>query len=276
MTLTVKDKTIDLSSPIAMGILNVTPNSFYSGNRNNTDKEILDCVEKILYNGGSIVDVGGYSTQPSAPVVSQEEELRRVSNAIEIIIKKFPKAILSIDTFRSEVAHHVVSNYGVAIVNDISGGTLDNQMFNIIAQLDVVYVLTHTRGTPQTMQTLTNYIDVFQEVYNSIESDIKKLKTLGVNNIVIDPGFGFAKTLEQNYTLLKKLNLFEELNVPILVGLSRKSMLYKKLGIEATESLNATTSANMLALVGGASILRVHDVKEAVEAIEIFKQYKLN
>lgn len=266
------NKLIDLSTPVIMGIVNATPDSFFKGNRFTSDKGILNCVEKILVDGGTIVDIGGYSTRPSAEVVTQDEEIERVSSALEIVLKKFPDAFISVDTFRSGVARHVVNNFGVAIINDIGGGTLDDLMFETIADLKTAYVLMHTRGTPQVMQSNTQYDDVVSEVMYFLEKRVARLHLLGVNDVVIDPGFGFAKTLDQNYELLNKLSYFQELNVPILAGLSRKSMLYTLLGTDATGALNATTAANMLALMSGASILRVHDVKEAKEAISIFQK----
>lgn len=264
---------IDLSTPVVMGIVNVTPDSFFNGNRFITDKAILKGVEKMLLEGAVIIDVGGYSTRPSAEVISQDEEIRRLSEGLNVILKKYPDIIISVDTFRSGVARHVVKNYGVAMINDVSGGTLDDLMFETIARLGVAYVLMHMRGTPQTMQNNLNYEDVVSEVLHFLEKKLAQLHLLGVKDVVVDPGFGFAKTVEQNYKLLNKLHYFQELNVPVLAGLSRKSMLTKLLGVDATEALNATTAANMLALMEGASILRVHDVKEAMQAIRIYKKY---
>jgi dihydropteroate synthase len=267
---------IDLSTPIVMGIVNATPDSFYKGNRFTTDRAILHCVEKILKHGGTIVDIGGYSTRPSADVPLPDDEIKRVSEAIEVILKEFPDVIISVDTFRSAVVREVVRNYKVAMINDVSGGTLDGLMFETVADLDVAYVLMHMRGTPQTMQSQTNYDDIISEVFHFLEKRIAQLHLLGVNDIVIDPGFGFAKTLEQNYLLLNKMAYFQELNVPVLAGLSRKSMLYNLLGTDAEGALNATTAVNMIALMNGASILRVHDVKEAIEAIKIYNCIKDN
>jgi len=273
LQINLNNRLVDLSTPIVMGIVNVTPDSFFKGNRFTSDKGIIQCVEKILQNGGSIIDVGGYSTRPSAEVISQDEEIRRVSEAIEIILKKFPDALISVDTFRSSVVREVVKNYRVAMINDIGGGTLDNLMFETIADLQVAYILMHTRGTPQTMQEQTQYVDVVAEVLLFLEKRLSQLRLLGVKDVVIDPGFGFAKNIEQNYQLLNKLSYFKELNVPILAGISRKSMIYILLQTDALGALNGTTAANMLALMGGAGILRVHDVKEAMEAISIYKQY---
>lgn len=271
--LKLNNRLVDLSTPLIMGILNATPDSFYRGNRFVSDKGIVHCAERILADGGSIIDIGGYSTRPNAAQISQDEEIKRVSEAIELILKKFPDTSISVDTFRSSVARHVVRNYKVAMINDVSGGSMDDLMFETIADLQVAYVLMHMRGTPQTMQKLTNYEDVVSDVLHTLEKKLAQLRILGVKDVIIDPGFGFAKTQDQNYRLLQKLSYFKTLNTPVLVGLSRKSMLYKALKTDAENSLNATTAANMLALVGGASILRVHDVKEAAQAVSIFTEY---
>jgi len=273
LQINLNNKLIDLSTPIVMGILNTTPDSFFKGNRFVSDKGILKCVEKIVSEGGSLIDIGGYSTRPQADVVTDEEEIRRVSEALEIILKKFPDVYISVDTFRSTVVREVVRNYKVAMINDIGGGTLDPLMFETIADLKVAYVLMHTRGTPQTMQSKTEYDDLMADVFRFLEKRIAQLRLFGVNDIIIDPGFGFAKTGDQNFELLKKLSYFKELNVPVLAGLSRKSMIYTLLDTDAEGALNGTTAANMLALLGGASILRVHDVKEAFQTIEIYKAY---
>jgi len=273
LQINLNDKLIDLSTPIVMGILNTTPDSFFKGNRFVSDKGILKCVERIVAEGGSLIDIGGYSTRPQAEVVTNEEEIRRVSEALEIILKKFPDVYISVDTFRSTVVREVVRNYKVAMINDIGGGTLDPLMFETIADLKVAYVLMHTRGTPQTMQSKTEYDDLMADVFRFLEKRIAQLRLFGVNDIIIDPGFGFAKTGDQNFELLKKLSYFNELNVPVLAGLSRKSMIYNLLETDANGALNGTTAANMLALLGGASILRAHDVKEAFQTIEIYKAY---
>lgn len=267
------NRLVDLSTPIVMGIINVTPDSFYKGNRFSTEKSILQAVEKMLEDGAKIIDVGGYSTRPSAEFTSQNEEIKRLSEGLNVILKKYPDVLISVDTFRSGVARHVVENYGVAMINDVGGGTLDNLMFETIADCRVAYVLMHMRGTPQNMQAHTQYEDIVSEVLHFLEKRVAQLHLLGVNDVVVDPGFGFAKTLEQNYKLLSKLEYFKQLDVPLLAGVSRKSMLTKLLEIDSTEALNATTAANMLALVGGASILRVHDVKEAQQAVAIYNKY---
>jgi dihydropteroate synthase len=273
LQLKLNSRLLDLSTPVIMGIVNVTPDSFFKGNRFVTQKAILNGVENMICEGASMIDVGGYSTRPSAEVITQDEEIRRLSEGLDVILKKFPNVPVSVDTFRSGVARHVVTNYGVAMINDVSGGTLDDLMFETIAELNVAYVLMHMRGTPQTMQAHVQYDDVVSEVLHFLEKRLSQLHLLGVNDVVIDPGFGFAKTMEQNYTLLNKLEYFKLLNVPILAGMSRKSMLTRLLDIDGNEALNATTAANMLALTGGASILRVHDVKEARQTISIYNKF---
>lgn len=275
MFLNLNGRLVDVSSPVVMGIVNVTPDSFYTGSRFLSEKSILTSVDNILSNGGTIVDVGAYSTRPSAESVSVEEELKRLSRALEIILKQFPNVILSVDTFRSKVARYVIENFHVAMINDIGGGTLDELMFETVADLRVAYVLMHMRGTPQIMQTLTHYENnVVSEVFSFLQKGLAQLHLLGVKDVIVDPGFGFAKTLEQNYELLHKLHYLKELNAPILVGLSRKSMIYNLLRLSPEEALTGTIAANMLSLIGGASILRVHDVKEALQTIRIFEQYQ--
>lgn len=272
--LKLNDKLYDLRMPVVMGIVNITPDSFFALSRYKSDRTLLQQVENFLSEGATIIDIGGYSTRPQAEPVSVDEEIRRISEALEIICKKFPEAVLSVDTFRSPVARMAVQEYGVAMINDISGGTLDQLMFETIADLQVAYVLMHTRSTPQHMQEQTQYEDVVAEVLQFLAKRVAQLRLLGVHDVVIDPGFGFAKNLEQNYEMMSKLSLFRQIEAPLLVGISRKSMIYKLLGITPEEALNGTTALNMLALMGGASILRVHDVKEAVEAIRIFNAYR--
>jgi dihydropteroate synthase len=271
--LKLNNRLVDLSTPVVMGIINVTPDSFFNGNRFNSDKSLLNRVEKMLVEGVDIIDVGGCSTRPNAEFVSQDEEIRRVSEALEMILKKFPETSISVDTYRSGVARHVVKKFCVSMINDIGGGTLDDLMFETIADLRVAYVLMHINGTPQTMQNNTQYNNVVSEILKFLEKRLAQLHMLGVTDVVIDPGFGFSKTLDQNYQILNKLSYFKELNTPILAGISRKSMLYNLFEITPDESLNATTAANILALMGGASILRVHDVKEAKQAILIFNKF---
>jgi len=273
LQLKLNNRLVDLSNPLVMGIVNITPDSFFRGNRFVTDKAILLAVEKMLFDGATIIDIGGYSTRPLGEVISQDEEIRRISQGLEIILKKYPDIILSVDTFRSGVVRSISKNFNVAMINDVSGGTLDDLMFETIADLQLAYVLMHMRGTPNTMQLNTKYDDVVSEVLHFLEKRLAQLHLLGVTDVVIDPGFGFAKTIEQNYLLLNKLKYFQQLNVPVLAGVSRKSMLTKVLDIETDGALNATTAANMLALIGGASILRVHDVKEARQTIRIYNKY---
>lgn len=271
--LKLKGKLYDLRTPVVMGVVNITPDSFFAFSRYKSDRTLLQQVETFLAEGATIIDVGGYSTRPQAAPVSVDEEIKRISEALEIICKRFPETVLSVDTFRSPVARMAVQEYGVAMINDIGGGTLDQLMFETIADLQVAYVLMHTRGNPQHMQEQTQYEDVVADVLQFLAKRVAQLRLLGVHDVVIDPGFGFAKTLEQNYEMMSKLPVFRQIQAPLLVGISRKSMIYKLLEITPEEALNGTTALNMLALMGGASILRVHDVKEAVEAIRIFNAY---
>ncbi len=254
-----------------MGILNITPDSFFDGGSYKNEKDILLKTEKMLLEGATFIDVGAYSSRPNATHISEDEELQRIVPVVDLLLKNFPKIMLSIDTFRSKVAQKTIEN-GAAIINDISGGKIDTKMFTTVAKLQVPYILMHMLGTPQTMQQNPQYKDVTQELISFFAEQIFKLRQLHVNDVLIDVGFGFGKTIEHNYELLKNLSLFTSLETPILAGISRKSMLYKPLETTPKEALNATTSANTIALLKGASILRVHDVKEAVEAIKIVKQ----
>lgn len=272
LQLNLNAKLVDLSTPQVMGIINLSPDSFYKESRVWSDKSIISKVEKMLEDGAFIIDVGGYSSRPGAEIISIDEEIKRLSKGLEIILKKFPDVLISVDTFRSGVARHVVTNYKVPMINDIGGGTLDDMMFETIANLKVAYILMHTKGSPQSMQKNTSYSDILAEILHYFDKRLSQLRIFGVKDILIDPGFGFAKTIEQNFLLLRNLSLFKELNVPILAGISRKSMIYQLLGITANEALNATTAAHIYALEGGATILRVHDVKEAREAITIFNE----
>jgi dihydropteroate synthase len=274
LQLKLNNRLFDLSTPLVMGIVNVTPDSFYKGNRFMTDRSVLNAVERMMSENVDIIDIGGYSTRPGANFISQDEEIKRVSEGIEVILKKYPEAIISVDTFRSAVVRHVVKEFEIAMINDIGGGTLDDLMFETIANLELAYILMHTKGSPQLMQSNTQYENVVSEVLLFLEKRLAQLHLLGVKDVIIDPGFGFAKTQEQNYQLLNKLHYLKELQVPILVGLSRKSMLYNLLETDAAGALNATVGANMLALMGGASILRVHDVKEAKQAVSIFMEFR--
>lgn len=268
------DKLLDLSCPVVMGIVNVTPDSFYGASRRTTEAEVLRAVERIVCDGGQIVDVGGYSSRPAAGDVSAEEEIRRLSWGLEVIRKEFPHVCLSVDTFRAAVARHVVEQYGVAMINDIGGGTLDADMFATVARLRVAYVLMHMRGTPATMQQHARYENVTAEVIRFLAERLRQLYELGVQDVLVDPGFGFAKTLEQNYQLLRDLSHFALLDAPLLVGVSRKRMVYQLLDTDPQGALNGTTAVHMLALAGGASVLRVHDVKEAVEAVKVWLAMK--
>lgn len=256
-----------------MGILNITPDSFYDGGKYQNTASIVEQAGKMLEQGASILDIGGYSTRPGADHISEQQESDRVLGAIEPILKAFPHAVISVDTFRSSVAKLCVQA-GAQLINDISGGSLDERMFETAATLGVPYFLMHTRGTPQTMKALTQYDNLLGELLDYFQDRIQQLRKLGVTDIIIDPGFGFAKTLEQNYALLAHLSEFQMLGCPILVGVSRKSMIYKHLGITPQEALNGTTALNMLALQQGANILRVHDVKPAVEAIALFQAFE--
>jgi dihydropteroate synthase len=264
---------ISLRTPIVMGILNVTPDSFFKGNRFVTEKQILLRAEEIVSQGATIIDIGGYSTRPNAEQISIDEEINRVSRALAILLKQFPSACISVDTFRSSVARHVVKEFHVGMINDVGGGTLDDMMFETIADLDVAYVLMHMRGNPQNMQQFTDYQNIISDIISFFVKRVARLRLLGVKDILIDPGFGFAKTLDQNYLLLRNLKYLGELQLPVLAGISRKSMIYNLINSDARGALNATTAAHLLALAGGANVLRVHDVKEAVECIQIYTKY---
>ncbi|UQD56804.1 dihydropteroate synthase [Flavobacterium sp. K5-23] len=271
MTINCKGQLIDLSIPKVMGILNVTPNSFFDGGKYKNESEILTQVEEMLRDGATFIDIGAYSSKPNAEFVSEEEELNRIIPVIQLILKKFPEAHLSIDTFRSEVARACIEN-GAAIINDISAGNLDPKMFEVIAQFNVPYIMMHMRGTPQTMQGLTNYEDIIKEMLFYFSKKINVARSFGINDLIIDPGFGFAKTLEQNFEVVRNLELFKLLELPILVGISRKSMVYKSLNTSSQEALNGTTVLNTISLTKGANILRVHDVKEAMECVTLFNK----
>ena len=269
MTIRCKDQLVDLTLPKVMGILNVTPNSFFDGGRYKNDSEILLRVEKMLLNGATFIDIGAYSSKPSAEFVSEEEELQRIVPIVQLILEHFPETLISIDTFRSEVAKACIEN-GAAIINDISAGILDDKMLETIAKYNVPYIMMHMRGTPQTMQTMTNYDNIVKEILFYFSERIAQARSLGINDLIVDPGFGFAKTLEQNYEILQKMELFQMLELPLLAGVSRKSMIYKTLHSSAEEALNGTTVLNTIALTKGAKILRVHDVREAMECVTLF------
>lgn len=273
-TLNIKGNLLHLDTPQVMGILNVTPDSFYAGSRKQTEEEIAMRAESILNEGGTIIDIGGYSSRPDAAEVSEEEEMARLEMALRIITRNYPDAILSVDTFRSAIARRCVEEFGVAIINDISGGELDTDMFPTIAKLKVPYIMMHMRGTPQTMQQFTHYTHLTADILQWFAERVEKLYQMGANDIIIDPGFGFSKTLEQNYDLMRHLSDFRLLELPLLVGISRKSMIYKLLGGTPSDSLNGTIVLNTFALMNGADILRVHDVRAAVETVKIVGQLR--
>jgi dihydropteroate synthase len=271
-TLNCHGKLLDISTPIVMGILNITPDSFFVGSRIKDEKMLLEHAERMITEGVSILDIGGMSSRPGAVIIKESEEIRRVLPAIEVVKKAFPSAIISVDTIRASVAKAAVES-GASIVNDISAGNLDEKMFVTVAELGVPYILMHMKATPKTMQEAAIYDDIALEILDFFIAKIGILRGLGVKDIVVDAGFGFGKTLEQNYELLRKLAVFKILDCPMLAGVSRKAMIWKTLNITAESALNGTTAANMLALINGAKILRVHDVKEAVETIKIFNNY---
>jgi dihydropteroate synthase len=270
MTINCKGQLIDLSTPKIMGILNVTPNSFYDGGKFTLNENGLSQVGKMLEEGATFIDIGAYSSKPNAEFVS-EEERSRILPVVKSILKQFPDALLSIDTFRSGIAAVCIEN-GAAIINDISAGNLDEKMMEVVAKYNVPYIMMHLRGTPQTMQSQTNYENIIKEMLFYFSEKVNKARSLGINDLIVDPGFGFAKTLEQNYEVLQNLELFKMLDLPLLAGISRKSMVYKPLGVTANEALNGTTVLNTIALSKGANILRVHDVKEAVECVKLFER----
>lgn len=261
---------LDFSKPVVMGILNVTTDSFYDGGKYLSEIKVIGRIHQIIDEGAGIIDVGAYSTRPGAAYVDEKEELGRLSWAVELIRKYYPKAVVSIDTFRAKVAEEVIHCLGPVIVNDISGGTMDEGMFDLIARTKVPYLMMHIQGTPQTMQKNPVYENVVEEVRNFFIDRIARLNELGVRDIILDPGFGFGKTLEHNYELMNGMDRFLELGYPLLAGISRKSMIYKLLGGTARDALNGTTTLNTVALMKGARILRVHDVKEAVEVVKIY------
>lgn len=273
-SINIKGTLIPLQTPLAMGILNITPDSFYAGSRKQTEAEINERIETILKEGGQIIDLGGYSSRPNAAEVSPEEEMSRLAFALNILHTHYPDVIVSIDTFRAGIARRCVEEYGAAIINDISGGDLDAEMFQTVANLQVPYILMHMRGTPQTMQQYTEYGNLIVDIRKELADKVYQLQLLGVNDIILDPGFGFSKTLEQNYQLMHYLKDFTIFGLPLLVGISRKGMIYKFLESTPSDSLNGTTVLNTIALLNGADILRVHDVKQAVEAVRLVEKYK--
>ena len=270
----VNGKLMDLSEPQVMGILNVTPDSFYAGSRAETERDITQRIHQIVNEGASIIDIGAYSSRPNAQHISAEEEMSRLRTGLELIRKHHPEAIVSVDTFRADIARMCVEEYGVAIINDISAGNMDEQMFPTMARLGVPYIIMHMKGTPQNMQETPHYDHFLKEIFYYFSEKVQKLRDLGAKDIIIDPGFGFGKTIEHNYELMNHLEEFHLFELPILAGISRKSMIYKLLGITPEEALNGTTALNTIALTKGAHILRVHDVKEAVETIRIVEKMK--
>lgn len=273
-TINIKGELLELSQPIVMGILNITPDSFFAESRKQGEQEVVARVAEILTQGGKIVDIGAQSTRPSSTLLSSKEEIERLKPALNIINKEFPEAILSVDTFYSDVARFCVEEHGVDIINDISGGEIDKNMFDTVASLNVPYILMHMRGTPQTMSQLTDYDNLVQDIFYYFSKKIAELHLKGVNDIIIDPGFGFSKTIDQNYELMASLKGFSIFELPLLVGISRKKMIYNLIDSTAEESLNGTSILNTFALQNGADILRVHDVKEAVEAVKITEKLK--
>ena len=270
----VKGQLMDLSQPKVMGILNVTPDSFYAESRLQTEKEIILRLQEMENEGASIMDIGAYSSRPNAQHISIEEEMERLRNCLTLVNKECPNAIVSIDTFRADIAKMCVEEYGAAMINDISAGNMDKQMFATITQLGVPYIIMHMQGTPQDMQSAPHYDNLLKEVFYYFSEKISKLRDLGVKDIILDPGFGFGKTLEHNYQLMNHLEEFSTFELPLLVGISRKSMIYKLLGTSPEEALNGTTALNTISLLKGANILRVHDVKAAVEAVNIVEKMK--
>lgn len=273
MAINCKGQLIDLSSPKVMGILNVTPDSFYDGGENDNEQIILDKVQKMINDGATFIDIGAYSSKPNAEFVTEEEELDRILPIVKLLVKVFPTIIISVDTFRSKVAKASIEA-GASIINDISAGELDENMLQTAAALKVPYIMMHMRGTPKTMQSLTDYQDIIKEMLFYFSEKVSKARSLGISDLIIDPGFGFAKTLEQNFEVMDRLELFQMLDLPLLSGVSRKSMIYKTLGNNPSEALNGTTVLNTISLMKGASILRVHDVKEAVEAVKLFEKMR--
>ena len=269
-SITVKGKKIEFTRPQVMGILNVTPDSFYAGSRMETDDALIsNRVRQMLEEGVDIIDIGAYSTRSNADDVPQEEEYRRLSVGLSIIRRLAGDILVSVDTFRADIAERCVCNYGVQIINDVSGGTLDATMFDTVARLGVPYILMHMRGTPATMQSLTEYADVTRDVIADLSAKVEALRSRGARDIIIDPGFGFSKTVDQNYEMMARLSEFKAMGLPLLVGISRKSMIFRTLDTDARHSLNGTTVLNTVSLMGGAQILRVHDVRVCVEAVKI-------
>lgn len=269
-TLCCGGRLLPLHTPLVMGIVNATPDSFFAASRAAAETDLLTLARRHLADGAALLDIGGYSTRPGAAEIAEEEEKRRVLWAIHTILREFPDALLSVDTFRAPVAEAAVAA-GAVLINDVSGGNLDDRMFATAARLRVPYVLTHMRGTPATMSQLTDYEDVVLEVFDDLNHKLYRLREMGVADVLLDPGFGFAKTTAQNFALLGRLRDFQVLNAPLLIGISRKGMIWKTLGIRPEEALNGTTVLNTIALLNGAALLRVHDVRQAVEAVHLLR-----
>ena len=275
-TIRVNGQLMDLSTPKVMGILNVTPDSFYAGSRKETTSDIVNRVEQIITEGADMIDIGAYSSRSNAEHVSTKEEMARLRKGLEAIREVAPEAIVSVDTFRADVASMCVEEYGAALINDISGGQMDERMFDTVARLDVPYIMMHMQGTPQSMQQHPHYDNLLKEVFLYFAHKVQQLRDLGVKDIILDPGFGFGKTMEHNYELLSHLEEFRIFELPLLVGVSRKSMIYRLLDITPQEALNGTTVLDTICLLKGADILRVHDVKEAVETVRIVQAMRNN
>lgn len=273
-SLNVNGRLLELSTPQIMGILNVTPDSFYAGSRMQTEADIAARARQILDEGATIIDIGAYSSRPSAEHISSEEEMKRLRTALEILNRNHPEAIISVDTFRADIAERCVNDYGVAIINDIAAGEMDGRMFKTVARLGVPYIMMHMQGTPQNMQKEPHYDNLLKEVFMYFAKKIQQLRDLGAKDIILDPGFGFGKTLDDNYKLMAHLEEFSIFELPLLVGVSRKSMIYRLFDTSPQEALNGTTILNTVALMKGADILRVHDVREAVEAVKIIQKLK--
>jgi len=271
MTINCNGNLIDLSTPKVMGILNITPNSFFDGGKFIQESDILLQTKKMISDGATFIDIGAYSSKPNAEFVSENEELKRIVPIVSLILEHFPDTIISIDTFRSEVARICIEN-GASIINDISAGNGDEKMMETVAKYNVPYIMMHNRGTPKTMQTMTHYENIVKEILFYFSEKVSLARSFGINDLIIDPGFGFAKTLDQNYEILQKLELFEMLELPLLVGVSRKSMIYNLFKYTPEEALNGTTVINTISLTKGAKILRVHDVKEAMECVTLFNK----
>ncbi len=273
-SINVNGRLMDLSAPRVMGILNVTPDSFYAGSRMQTEEEISRRVERMLAEGAAIIDIGAYSSRPDAADVSAREEMERLRRGLTVLRKTSPHAVVSVDTFRADVARMCVEEYGVALINDIAAGEMDADMFRTVARLNVPYIMMHMQGTPQDMQRHPHYDNLLKEVFQYFARKVQQLRDLGVKDIILDPGFGFGKTMEHNYELLARLEEFRVFELPLLAGVSRKSMIYRLLGVTPHEALNGTTVFDTICLLKGVDILRVHDVKEAVETVKIVEAMK--